>query len=405
MAPTKMDGVDFLHKHLSEANGGDTLRQLVLAMAEQLMGAEVDALCGAGRHERSDERTNSRNGYRERRWDTRAGTIAVPVPKLRHGSYLPTWLFEPRRRAEQALVSVVADCYLRGVSTRRVDALVKTMGIEGISKSQVSKMAQELDETVRQFRQRPLDCNPYPYLWLDALIHKCREGGRIVNVATVVAVGVNGQGRREVLGVDVFTSEDGAAWLSFLRDLATRGLSGVINVTSDAHLGLKNAIATVFPGAAWQRCRTHFMRNLLGRVPKVHQDMVASLVRSVFGQPNAEAVRTQYSGVIDRLHENGFEVAATMLGNAESELLAFTHLPKAHWRQVWSNNPQERLNKEIRRRTDVVGIFPDRDAILRLVGAMLSEQHDEWQVARCYLRVEAPAAADLPALPAPSVAA
>lgn len=405
MAPTKLDGVDFLRKHLIEAEGTDTLRELILAMAQKLMGAEVDALCNAERHERAEDRTNSRNGYRERRWDTRVGTMNVPVPKLRQGSYSPSWLFEPRRRAEQALVSVVADCYLRGVSTRRVDALVQTMGIEGISTSQVSKMAQELDESVRQFRERPLDCNPYPYLWLDALVHKRREGGRIVNVATVVAVGVNAQGRREVLGVDVFTSEDGAAWLSFLRDLAARGLDGVVNVTSDAHGGLKNAIATVFPGAAWQRCRTHFMRNLLGRVPKTNQDMVASLVRSVFSQPNAEAVRAQYSGVIDKLYEAGFEVPASMLANAESELLAFTHLPKAHWRQVWSNNPQERLNKEIRRRTDVVGIFPNRMAIIRLVGALLAEQHDEWQVARCYLRVEPKAPTEPPALAAPSAAA
>lgn len=311
----------------------------------------------------------------------------LAVPKLRKGSYFPSWLLEPRRRAEKALVAVVADCYLAGVSTRRVDKLVKTLGIEGVSKSQVSKMAKSLDEMVESFRNRPLDAGPYPYLWLDALVQKSREGGRIVNVATVIAIGVNADGHREVLGVDVFTSEDGAGWLEFLRSLKARGLAGVALVTSDAHPGLKDALDATFPGACWQRCRTHFMRNLLCRVPKASQDLVATVVRSIFAQPDADSVRTRHDHVVDQLDAK-FPEAARLLAQAEDEILAFTAFPKEHWRQIWSNNPLERLNREIRRRTDVVGIFPNREAVIRLVGAVLAEQHDEWQVARRYMSQE-----------------
>lgn len=389
MAPTKMDGLEFISKHLVNNDGSDTVRELVRVFAEKLMSADVDTLCGAPHGERSDERVNQRNGYRERRWDTRAGSIELQIPKLRQGSYFPDWLLEPRRRAEKALVGVVAECYQRGVSTRRVDGLVKAMGIDGMSKSQVSLLAADLDQAVKEFRERPLDGGAYPYIWVDALMHKSREGGRVVNVATVVAVGVNAVGHREVLGIDVFTSEDGAAWLTFLRSLVARGLSGVRNVTADAHNGLTKAIEAVFPGASWQRCRTHFMRNLLGRVPRGQQDAVATLVRSVFMQPDAGAVRQQYGRVIDQLHASGFDKPAEMLVEAEGDLLAFSAFPKAHWKQIWSNNPQERLNKEIRRRTDVVGIFPNRDALIRLAGAVLAEQNDEWQVTRCYLNVEA----------------
>jgi transposase-like protein len=262
------------------------------------------------------------------------------------------------------------------------------MGLQGMKKSQVSELASELDSIVNTFRNRPLDSGPYAYVWVDALVHKCREGGRIVNVATVVATGVNANGHREVLGVDVVTTEDGAAWLAFLRGLVARGLSGVQLVTSDAHEGLKQAIASVFPGAGWQRCRTHFMRNLLTRVRKADQDMVASLVRSIFMQPDANAVRQQHTRVVEQLMAAGFDDAATMLVDAEADVLAFAHFPKEHWRQIWSNNPEERLNKEIRRRTDVVGIFPNRAALIRLVGAMLAEQNDEWAVSRRYLNVE-----------------
>jgi putative transposase len=262
------------------------------------------------------------------------------------------------------------------------------MGLEGMSKSQVSKLAADLDEVVESFRNRPLDQGPYAYIWVDALVHKCREGGRVVNVATVIATGVNANGQREVLGVDVFTTEDGAAWVAFLRGLVARGLSGVRLVISDAHGGLKNAIASVFSGASWQRCRTHFMRNLLTRVRKGEQDMVATLVRSIFMQPDGGAVREQHGRVVEQLEKAGFEQAAEMLIEAEEEILAFTTVPKEHWKQVWSNNPQERLNKEVRRRTDVVGIFPNRAALLRLVGAVLAEQHDEWAVVRRYMSPE-----------------
>jgi len=349
--------------------------------------AEVSAICGADFQERAPERTNKRNGYRERDWDTRAGTMELSIPKIRKGSYFPSWLLEPRRRAEKALVSVIADCYLAGVSTRRVDKLVKTLGIEGISKSQVSRMAKSLDEVVESFRNRPLDEGPYAYLWLDAQVQKVREGGRVVNVATVQAIAVNSDGHREVLGLDVFTGEDGSGWTAFLRGLVSRGLSGVKLVVSDAHQGLKDAIASCLPGASWQRCRAHFMRNLMCRVPKASQDLVATVVRSIFAQPDEKSVRAQHAYVVEQL-EGKFPEAARLLDEAEDEVLAFASFPKAHWKQIWSNNPPERLNREIRRRTDVVGIFPDRAAVARLVGAVLSEQNDEWQVARRYIRVE-----------------
>ena len=387
MANSKMNSLALIRKHL-EADSGDLTRQLVQVFAEKLMGADADAVCNAEFMERSAERVNQRNGYREREWDTRVGTIGLQIPKLRHGSYFPEWLLEPRRRAERALCGVVAESYLRGVSTRRVDGLVKSMGIDRMSKSQVSVLAKELDDVVEQFRSRPLDQGPYPFIWVDALVHKCREGGRIVNVATVVATGVNANGLREILGTDVFTTEDGAAWLAFLRGLVARGLSGVKLVISDCHKGLRKAIGSVFPGAAWQRCRTHFMRNLLTRVRKTSQSMVATLVRSIFMQPDADTVRQQTTRVVEQLEAAGFREAAAMLADAQEEILAFTSFPKEFWKQIWSNNPQERLNKEIRRRTDVVGIFPNRESLLRLVGALLAEQHDEWQVVRRYMGVE-----------------
>jgi putative transposase len=351
------------------------------------MGAEADALCGAAYGERSPERVNIRNGYRERAWDTRVGTIELAIPKLRQGSYVPDWLLRPRRRAEQALVSVIADAYLAGVSTRRVDKLVRQLGVEGMSKSQVSRPAKSLDSIVEDFRTRSLDGSPYPYLTLDALVVKCREGGRTVNASVVHAVAVNREGFRCLLGLDVVTQEDGAAWLAFLRSLVARGLSGVKLVTSDAHPGLVDAIAATLPGASWQRCRTHFMRNLLTRVPKATQTFVATMVRSIFAQPDQDTVLEQHARVCAQLEER-FPAAAELLAEAAPDLLAFTHFPKEHWRQLWSNNSLERLNKEIRRRTDVVGISPDRASIIRLVGAVLAEQHDEWAVARRYLSAE-----------------
>jgi transposase-like protein len=381
-----MDMTSWLRKQLEQASP-DLLRAMVQDFAEALMSAEADALCGAGYGERSPERVNRRNGYRERDWDTRVGTIELAVPKLRAGSYFPDWLLQPRRRAEQALVSVIADCYLAGVSTRRVEKLVQQLGIERMSKSQVSRLAKTLDAIVEDFRTRPLDGGPFPYLTLDALVVKCREGGRTVNACVVHAVAVNRDGFRESLGLDVVTQEDGAAWLAFLRSLVARGLAGVRLVTSDAHPGLVDAIAATLPGASWQRCRTHFMRNLLTRVPKSAQSFVATMVRSTFAQPDADTVREQHLRVIAQL-EDRFPEAAALLEKAAPELLAFSCLPKEHWRQLWSNNSLERLNKEIRRRTDVVGIFPDRASIIRLVGAVLAEQHDEWAVARRYMSVE-----------------
>jgi transposase-like protein len=403
-----MDVQGWLRKQLEEAHP-DLLRAMVQEFAEALMGAEVDALCGAGYGERSPERVNRRNGYRERDWDTRVGSIELAVPKLREGSYFPGWLLERRRRAEQALVSVIADAYLAGVSTRRVEKLVQQLGIERMSKSQVSRLARSLDEIVEDFRTRPLDGGPYPYLTLDALVVKCREGGRTVNVCVVHAVGVNRDGVRESLGLDVVTAEDGAAWLAFLRSLVARGLAGVRLVTSDAHPGLVDAIAATLPGAGWQRCRTHFMRNLLTRVPKSAQSFVATMVRAIFAQPDAQTVHEQHHRIVEQL-ETRFPEAAALLDEAAADLLAFTAFPKEHWRQLWSNNSLERLNKEIRRRTDVVGIFPNRAAIVRLVGAVLAEQHDEWAVARRYMSADSIAkaladpepdqGAEAPALPA-----
>jgi putative transposase len=381
-----MDLLGWLRKHLEEADT-DLLRSMVLGFVQALMGAEADALCGAPLGERSADRVNQRNGYRPRRLDTRVGTMELAIPKLRQGSYFPDWLLEPRRRAERALVAVVAECYVRGVSTRRVEGLVETLGIQSLSKSQVSELARSLDGEVAAFRTRPLDAGGYPYVWLDALAVKCREHGRIVNIAAVVATGVNAEGHREILGVDVLTTEDGAGWTAFLRDLVARGLGGVQLVVSDAHAGLREAVAAVLPGASWQRCRTHFIRNLLTRVPKSAQGLVATLVRSVFAQPDAASTLAQHARVVEQLQER-FPAAVDLLADAAGELLAFTAFPKEHWRQIWSNNPQERLNKELRRRTDVVGIFPNRDAVVRLVGAVLAEQHDEWAVARRYMSAE-----------------
>jgi putative transposase len=381
-----MDATSWLRKQREDADP-DLLRAMVKEMAEALMSADADAVCGAGYGERSPERVNRRNGYRERDWDTRVGSIELAVPKLREGSYFPDWLLQPRRRAEQAFVSVIADAYLAGVSTRRVEKLVQQLGVERMSKSQVSRLAKSLDGIVEDFRTRPLDGAPFAYVTLDALVVKCREGGRTVNVCVVHAVGVNRAGFRESLGVDVVTAEDGAAWLAFLRSLVARGLAGVRLVSSDAHPGLVDAIAATLAGASWRRCRTHFMRNLLTRVPKSAQSFVATMVRTIFAQPDAETVHEQHRRIVDQL-AGRFPDAAVLLDEAGPELLAFTGFPKEHWRQLWSNNSLERLNKEIRRRTDVVGIFPDRSSIVRLIGALLAEQNDEWAVARRYMSAD-----------------
>lgn len=383
----KMNGQELLSKLLEEGSG-DLLRDMLQNMAQALMSADASAQCGAELHERSDARVNSRNGYRTRRWDTRAGTIELAIPKLRTGCYFPDWLLDKRRRAERAMTAVIAESYLKGVSTRRVDKLVKTMGIEGISKSQVSELAKSLDDMVDAFRNRRLDSASYRYVWMDALNIKCREDNIVINVACLVAVGVNADGRREVLGLDVVTTEDGAGWLSFLRSLAARGLTGVELVISDAHQGLVNAIGSVLVGASWQRCRTHFLRNLLTRVPKKANAMVATLVRTIFSQSEPHSPRDTHRAVVDKLVESGLQRAADMLDEAGTDILAFSDFPRNHWAQIWSNNPQERLNKELRRRTDVVGIFPNRAAVIRLVGAVLAEQNDEWVESRRYMSPE-----------------
>jgi putative transposase len=399
MAEERMAGVEALHK-LLESAAPDVLREILTEAVTKLMGLEVDALCGAGYGERSAERVNARNGYRSRAWDTRLGTIDLALPKLRQGTYFPGWLLEPRRRAERALVAVVAESYVLGVSTRKVEDLVQTLGIARLSKSQVSELAKSLDGMVASFRERPLDGGPYPYVWLDAVALRCREGGRTVHVAALIAVGVNAEGKREVLGLEVVTGEDGAGWLAFVRGLVARGLGGVQLAISDAHPGLRTALAATLPGAAWQRCRTHFMRNLLTKVPKSAQGLVATLVRTIFAQPDAELTRAQHARVVEQL-EPRWPDAARLLADAVEDLLAFTASPKEHWRQIWSNNPQERLNRELKRRTDVVGIFPNRDAVVRLVGAVLAEQHDEWAVVRRYLTVDGLLQPAPPSLPAP----
>jgi transposase-like protein len=385
-ATPSIDMSGWLHEQLAQASP-DLLRAMVSTFAEALMGAEADAVCGAPFGERSSERSNTRNGYRRREWDTRAGSIELAIPKLRQGSYFPEWLLERRRRAEAALVSVVATSYLLGVSTRRMEKLVETLGITRLSKSQVSVMAKDLDEQVEAFRTRPLDAGPYTFLAADALVLKVREGGRTINVHALLAVAVNADGYREILGLQVTSAEDGAGWLAFFRDLTARGLSGVALVTSDAHRGLVEAIGATLPGASWQRCRTHYAANLMSATPKSAWGWVKALLHSVYDQPDAASVHAQFDRVLDTLAEKLPAVAAH-LDAARADVLAFTAFPKAIWRQIWSNNPQERLNREIRRRTDVVGIFPNRDSLIRLVGAVLAEQHDEWTEMRRYIGLD-----------------
>ena len=386
-APHIVDPARLLGDALSGASP-DLMRHLLGTVINALLSAEADAVCGAEYGVADPERGHHRNGYRHRDLDTRVGTIDVAIPKLRQGSYFPEWLMERRKRAEAALISVVATCYLLGVSTRRMDKLVQTLGITSLSKSQVSRMAQDLDEQVAAFRTRPLgESGPFTFVAADALTMKVRENGRVVNSVVLVATGVNNDGHREVLGIKVATSETGAAWNAFFADLVARGLSGVKLVTSDAHHGLVEAIAANLPGTAWQRCRTHYAANLMSATPKSSWGWVKALLHSVYDQPDAEAVHAQFDRIVEALGDKLPDVA-DHLDTARADVLAFTAFPKEVWRQIWSNNPNERLNREIRRRTDVVGIFPDRDSVTRLVGAVLAEQHDEWAEGRRYLGLD-----------------
>jgi putative transposase len=386
-APHIINPAGLLDQALGDASP-DLMRHLLSTVINSLLSAEADAVCGAEYGMASPERVNSRNGYRHRELDTRIGTIDVAVPKLRSGSYFPEWLLERRKRAEAALVSVVATCYLLGVSTRRMDKLVQSLGITSLSKSQVSRMAADLDAQVAAFRTRPLgESGPFTFVAADALTMKVREQGRVVNAVVLVATGVNADGHREVLGVKVATSETKQAWNAFFADLVARGLTGTLLVTSDAHAGLVDAIAANLPGATWQRCRTHYAANLMQVCPKPAWPAVKTMLHSVYDQPDPDSVHAQFDKLLDSVSRSLPKVAAH-LDDARADLLAFTGFPQQIWRQIWSNNPNERLNKEIRRRTDVVGIFPDRDAVIRLVGAVLAEQHDEWTEGRRYFALD-----------------
>ena len=386
-APHIVDPAGVLSEALSDASP-DLMRSLLQTMINALLSADADAVVGAEWGASSPDRIAQRNGYRHRDLDTRVGTIDVAVPKLRRGTYFPEWLMERRKRAETAMITVIADCYLAGVSTRRMDKLVKTLGIHSLSKSQVSRMAADLDEHVEQFRHRPLgDAGPFTFVAADALTMKVREGGRVINAVVLVATGVNADGRREVLGVRVATSETGAAWSSFFADLVARGLTGVRLVTSDAHAGLVEAIAANLPGVSWQRCRTHYAANLMSVCPKSMWPAVKAMLHSVYDQPDAASVHAQFDRLLDYV-EDKLPDAHAHLDAARTDILAFTQFPDGLWAQIWSNNPNERLNREIRRRTDSVGIFPNRDAIIRLVGAVLAEQTDEWAEGRRYLGLD-----------------
>lgn len=362
----------------------DVLRQMVQFMAQRLMEIDVEGRCGAGYDVKSSERINSRNGYRERLWETRAGSIELKIPKLRRGSYLPEFL-EPRRTAERALAAVIQEAYVQGISTRSVDELVRALGMSGVSKSEVSRLCGELDERVGAFLNRPIE-GDWPYLWIDATYVKTREAGRIVSVAVIIAVAVNTDGQRQVLGMKVGASEAEPFWTEFLRSLMRRGLRGVRLVISDSHEGIKAAIAKVLK-ASWQRCRVHFMRNALAHAPKTQRRMVSAAIATVFAQDSAKEAHAQWRVVADQLRGR-FPKIGALMDSAEHEVLAYMDFPRAHWLQIHSTNPLERQNAEIKRRTNVVGIFPNDRAITRLVGAMLMEQSDEWSLQRRYMQLE-----------------
>ena len=371
---------------IQKTGDGDFLRTLAESVLQILMEADVEGVIGAGRYERTAERANHRNGYRDRTLDTRLGQLQLRIPKLRQGSYFPPFL-EPRRTTEKALVAVIQEAWIAGVSTRRVDDLVQAMGLTGISKSQVSKLCKDIDERVGAFLERPLD-GEWPYLWLDATYLKVREGGRIVSVAAIVAVAVNTDGKREIVGLHIGPSEAETFWATFLKGLVKRGLRGIKLVVSDAHEGLKHAIARVLTGTTWQRCRVHWMRNALAHVSKGQHTMVAAALRQAFLQPDQAGARQTWRHVADQLRDRWPKLGALM-DASEADVLAYMAFPAQHRTRLHSTNPLERLNKELKRRADVVGIFPSDASIIRLLGAVLLEQNDEWSVQTRYMQVEA----------------
>ena len=363
----------------------DFLQQAVQLLSQMLMELEVDQQIGAGKHERTPERKNYRNGHRQRTWKTRVGEIDLAIPKLRRGSYYPS-LLEPRRPTEKALLAVIQEAYLKGVSTRKVDALLKALGLTGIDKSSVSRICKELDQTVEEFRNRPLQ-ESYPYVWLDAMYLKVRQNHRVVSLALVIAIGVDDTGERHMLGFDLGASEDEEFWLAFLRSLINRGLRSVQLVISDGHEGLKKALSQVFTGASWQRCRVHFMRNVLAHIPRRDKGAVADAIRMIFNQPDRYSAGLQLHGLAQSMGDL-YPQAAKLLVEAEEDILVYKTFPREHWRRIHSTNPLERLNKEVKRRTKVVGVFPDRASVLRLVGMNLKEIDDDWRAGRHYFQLE-----------------
>ena len=380
MTKTSVPLLDYL-RNLGAEGEVDFLREVLNMLVNLLMEAEVSEHIGAERHERTPDRKTQRNGHRERTWETRVGDLALRIPKLREGTYYPSFL-EPRRPAEKALLAVVQEAYVQGVSTRKVDKILQKMGLSGMDPNKVSRICKELDEGVNAFRNRPLDSD-YPYLWLDALYLKVRQNHRVVSMAVVIAIGVRETGEREILGLSIGASEESAFWMEFLRGLVQQGLKGVQLVISDAHSGLKEAISAVLNGASWQRCRVHFMRNVLAHEPKGDKAMVAAAIRTIFAQPDRETAEVQLSEVVQAMEKRWPKAAETLAAGA-ADVLTYMAFPREHWTRIYSTNPLERLNREVKRRTDVVGIFPNTAAAMRLVGSVLMEVNDDWEVGRRY---------------------